>query len=414
MMSFATNEESSHNMERQESLSSRSQFTAVNSKGYLWTPPENTVDSFSQDETMQVERESQNKLAPLQAHTPPASPQYNTLPDIATATGLSVHDSPLYPERRTDRARSQTPLFEGERSQSIPRAQSAPTVSDAQPIPSVTDARTTLAAIRTDNAAPVERQSHTRFFPEILGITTPQSAVDYWNSRINELRDFRKEAACKLPSPKRTSRPSHDWLSDQQLSRLSKPAGVSKTRTVPKMVTKPKASTTTSQVEKTSPPKRRTPKARTYPDFVDSAFPSAQQPTKHKRAPPSKKVEGDNVNWNELPNYAPPISTLESNAKALKATWHGNPVDLSADPDRAALHPQELQVAATLRLSCAQYMTNKRKIFQARLQTIKDGKNFTKTAAQGACSIDVNKASQLWEAFDRVGWLNTSWFEQYL
>ena len=89
-------------------------------------------------------------------------------------------------------------------------------------------------------------------------------------------------------------------------------------------------------------------------------------------------------------------------------------LDLDKDPDRELLHPQELAVAAKLRLSCAQYLTNKRKIFRARLQTLKDGKNFTKTAAQGACAIDVNKASQLWDAFNRVGWFDEKWYAAHL
>ena len=391
----------------------KSQFTPVN--GYLWTPPENTVDSFSKDDTTAPVTEWQNKLPPLQARTPPASPTNNSLPSIASATGFSTQDSPLFPERRTDRARSQTPLFETDRSQSPQRAQSAPSSGDDGAAGSMSDLRSHLPAINTIAASALtDKPSSSEIFPAILGVRTPRDALSYWYSRLGELADMRK-ATSKLPSPKTSSSPERDWLSKSQLRRVSKPTGISKSRTVPKSVSRPKAPTAASHpVEKASPPRRRTPKVRTYSDFVDSAFPQQQQQVKHKRAPPSKKVESDNVSWSELPNFAPSTSTLESNAKSLKATWHGNPVDLSSDPDRIHLHPQELAVAATLRLSCAQYLSNKRKIFQGRLQALKDGKNFTKTAAQGACSIDVNKASQLWEAFERVGWFKESWFEQYL
>ena len=48
------------------------------------------------------------------------------------------------------------------------------------------------------------------------------------------------------------------------------------------------------------------------------------------------------------------------------------------------------------------------------MQAYKDGKNFTKTAAQGVCAIDVNKASQLWDAFQKVGWFEEHWYEKYM
>ena len=154
---------------------------------------------------------------------------------------------------------------------------------------------------------------------------------------------------------------------------------------------------------------------KTMDDFLDTAFPSKEAPTKHKRAPPSKKVEGENVNWTDIPDYAPPVSDLDVNHRALKVSWLGHKLPQNGDePDREYLHEQEIEVASTLRLTPQVYLTNKRKIFQARLQALKDGKNFTKTAAQSACKIDVNKASQLWEAFDKVGWFEQKWFQQYL
>ena len=372
---------------------------AMGSTSYLWTPPENVGDSFSRDDGEKmavVERWQEpagNKLPPLQAHTPPASPEMNTLPSIAAATGYSSsHDSPLFSDdSQRDQAASQTPLFEREREQS--------------PSP-LTNYQYPESAVRSS----ISREPQPEAFPACLGVRTEQDARQYYEDRLAE---FRRLRAYQLPSPRYSASAERDRETRRQIHSLSKPAHVSKPRSTSKTVAKPKAPVSTSPV-KTSPPKRRTPKARTIPDFVDAAFPSTSQGTKHKRAPPSKKVEGDNVNWAELPDYAPSTSTLDLNPKSLKASWHGNPLDLSADPDRAHCHPQELAVAGTLRLSVAQYLTNKRKIFQARLQSIKDGKNFTKTAAQAACSIDVNKASQLWEAFDRVGWLKESWFQQFL
>ena len=367
---------------------------------YLYTPPEQTADSFSHevDDKTHEGQDWRNTLPPLQGRTPPASPETNTLPSLATATGLPTHDSPLYPEPSQDRARSQTPLFNNDRGRSPQRAQSTPSTGAAL---------ASSSGVVSHNS---DSNGRSNVYPAILGITTGQQAMQYWSQCLDELKRMK---TVKLPSPRSSSSSERDWLSTAQLHKVSRPTGVTKTRSAPKAATKPKA-TRAASPEKTSPFKRRTPKARTYNDFVDTAFPSAQSSTKHKRAPPSKKVEGENVSWTDLPDYAPPVDTLDSMPKSLKANWNGNPIDLSTDPDRTNCHPQEVGVAATLRLSCAQYLTNKRKIFQARLQALNDGKNFTKTAAQGACAIDVNKASQLWEAFDRVGWFTESWFQEHL
>src|SRR4030095_11349090 len=90
--------------------------------------------------------------------------------------------------------------------------------------------------------------------------------------------------------------------------------------------------------------------------------------------------------------------------KGLKADWKGQMLDLSNDPDRHVLDPAEVGLAATLRLSCATYLCSKRRIFEARLNALRIGKEFRKTDAQQACKIDVNKASKLWTAYEKVGW----------
>ena len=89
-------------------------------------------------------------------------------------------------------------------------------------------------------------------------------------------------------------------------------------------------------------------------------------------------------------------------------------LDLSNDPDRHLLHEAEVNLAATLRLSCATYLCSKRRIFQARIEALRIGKEFRKTDAQQACKIDVNKASKLWSAYEKVGWFRKEYFEKYL
>ncbi|KAJ5645530.1 hypothetical protein N7507_011541 [Penicillium longicatenatum] len=122
----------------------------------------------------------------------------------------------------------------------------------------------------------------------------------------------------------------------------------------------------------------------------------------------------DDTDFQALQDFSPPLDTLGSNAKALKADWKGQMLDLSNDPDRHMLSPAELNLASTLRLSCATYLCSKRRIFEARVRALGVGKEFRKTDAQQACKIDVNKASKLWTAYERVGWFKPEFFHQYL
>ncbi|KAF2478637.1 hypothetical protein BDY17DRAFT_313924 [Neohortaea acidophila] len=380
--------------------------TALQSAGYLFTPPENTVDSFSHQELDDEELQKEvfegwrtavrqpAQLSPI-VHTPPASPKTTTLPSITSAIGFTVSDSPLYPEQ-TPRARidSQQPLFATE-----PSLSPSPKQAIVKPV-----ASPTLAT-----PAPVRQTLH---YPHNLGVTTKEQAWQYYQDRMAELQKMRGPRL--LPQPEKSPRWNLHKEDRRQLESLTRPAGVSKPRPAAARVpAKVKAPLAPSTLVKAAPSKRRTPKARTMHEFVDSAFPQRESTTKHKRAPPTKKVEGENVNWTDLPDYAPPVADLDTMPRSLKVTWHGHPLT-PTDADVVHLHEQEVAVASTLRLSAAIYLTNKRKIFQARLQSLKDNKNFTKTAAQSACKIDVNKASQLWEAFDRVGWFNPEWFKQWL
>lgn len=140
-------------------------------------------------------------------------------------------------------------------------------------------------------------------------------------------------------------------------------------------------------------------------------------PSKGRSETPDRAsgVKREDVDYNALPDYAPPTSTLPNNPKVLKADWPSNNIlNLSNDPDRHELHEAEVNLAATLRLTCATYLCSKRRIFEARLNALRVGKEFRKTDAQQACKIDVNKASKLWTAYDRVGWFSPEYFEKYL
>ncbi|KAF2002980.1 hypothetical protein P154DRAFT_429607 [Amniculicola lignicola CBS 123094] len=152
---------------------------------------------------------------------------------------------------------------------------------------------------------------------------------------------------------------------------------------------------------------KRTPKARvldSFDDFLPTASPKPARPVTNR----------DDTDFNSLPDFSPPLNTLPNNSKVLKADWRGAMLDLSNDPDRERLHEAEINLASTLRLTCATYLCSKRRIFQARIDALRIGKEFRKTDAQQACKIDVNKASKLWTAYDKVGWFNPEYFRQFL
>ncbi|KAM0267471.1 hypothetical protein ACHAQH_010103 [Verticillium albo-atrum] len=114
-----------------------------------------------------------------------------------------------------------------------------------------------------------------------------------------------------------------------------------------------------------------------------------------------------------LPDLCPPLSSLPDKTNSLKVDWKGTAVDLTNDPNARHLHPDEVTLAAALRLDCATYLTSKRRIFIRRLECARIQKEFRKTDAQQACKIDVNKASKLWTAFDKVGWLDIKWMARF-
>ncbi|KAG7142356.1 SWIRM domain-containing protein FUN19 like [Verticillium longisporum] len=131
---------------------------------------------------------------------------------------------------------------------------------------------------------------------------------------------------------------------------------------------------------------------------------------------PSRRIVAPNRedrDFASLPDLCPPLSSLPDKTNSLKVDWKGTAVDLSNDPNAHHLHPDEVTLAAALRLDCATYLTSKRRIFIRRLECARIQKEFRKTDAQQACKIDVNKASKLWTAFDKVGWLDIKWMAPF-
>lgn len=136
----------------------------------------------------------------------------------------------------------------------------------------------------------------------------------------------------------------------------------------------------------------------------------AKEPRRHS----GKRL--DDVAYDSIPDYAPPISTLpRGNPHSLRVEWrHKTFADLSNDPDRHMLHEAELKLATCLNLSCAKYLCTKRRIFQARFEVLQAGREFKKSDSQKACKINSNKAGKLCGAFEKVGWFDKKYFLEYL
>lgn len=153
--------------------------------------------------------------------------------------------------------------------------------------------------------------------------------------------------------------------------------------------------------------------------IVDTFPPRSQQKASARFGDPHHRINGnkfDDVAYESIPDYSPPLSTLpKGNPHILQVRWRpGMIIDLSKDPNRHMLHEAERRVAATLHLSCAKYLCTKRRIFQARFEALLAGRKFKKTAASKACKIDINKASKLCTAFERIGWFDEKYFLKYL
>lgn len=159
---------------------------------------------------------------------------------------------------------------------------------------------------------------------------------------------------------------------------------------------------------------RPTPKATAIDSFAypDGRFPTPQTPSS---APVRVRAVAtrEDADFEAIPDMSPPLDTLPG-SKCLKADWKGTVLDLSDDPHANLLHPAELHLASVLRLSCASYLTSKRRIFQMKVERERMGLKFMKTDSQKACKIDVNKASKLWTAYEKVGWFDRRYIQQYL
>jgi hypothetical protein len=119
------------------------------------------------------------------------------------------------------------------------------------------------------------------------------------------------------------------------------------------------------------------------------------------------------------PIYYPPNDNLDRlGPNAMKVEWKSSKkLYTSQEYTRfpslkdVKFHSKEVDLAGTINMvHFAQYEESKRLIFQFWYERKSKGMTFTKTHAQQAAHVDVNKASALWTAFDKVSWFSDEAF----
>ena len=122
------------------------------------------------------------------------------------------------------------------------------------------------------------------------------------------------------------------------------------------------------------------------------------------------------IGWASTLDYTPPVVILPPDA--LKVMKIGvktlSMLDVRELPNSDKLHPSEAVAASILRLTPNQYLTAKRRIFQAWFEAKRDERPWNKTAAQTVCNIDVKKTSALWVAFQSSGLFDERYMERHL
>lgn len=149
-------------------------------------------------------------------------------------------------------------------------------------------------------------------------------------------------------------------------------------------------------------------------EYSDVSRVSTPPPVKRRKPVSSPSVQPMVIDWESIPDYSPDVSLLPNNSRCLKVEWKGQPMSLADDPLVGKLHPAEVTLASVLRLPCNLYLDSKRRLFAEKVSRLKKGLPFRRTDAQKSCRIDVNKASRLFAAFEKIGWLNDDKFDRYM
>jgi hypothetical protein len=154
----------------------------------------------------------------------------------------------------------------------------------------------------------------------------------------------------------------------------------------------------------------KTPRPRSAPKVVD---PNA--PPKVSKGQRTDAEFEDALMATAATIYYPPNDNLDRlGPNAMKVEWKSSKKFYSPQESTrfqnlkdVKFHSKEIDLAGTINMvHFAQYEESKRLIFQFWFERKSKGLNFTKTHAQQAAHVDVNKASALWTAFDKVNWFS--------
>jgi hypothetical protein len=335
--------------------------TQFDIKSILLSPPEATrLDHFNQPSTESTMASQMKLLFPIQAsHLPLSPPISPATKNITTeeSSSLATHDPILYPNTESASATSsQVPLFGEAATKRVVHEHVA--------------AREPSLFRYASPPRQVEYELALEFKSHIMQTFAKSNRLAYLSRERAQLMEDqamrsggRRYPVLAPATPERTGRPN----------KVGKPIGVAK------------------------PPRK-----------------SIVRPPRVTPEPGVKRVAREDKDFDQLTDYSPPTSSLPDKYNSLKVEWRGAPIDLDLDPHQHLLHRDELLLAANLRLDCATYLTSKRRIFKARIEALRIKKEFRKTDAQQACKIDVNKASKLWQAYEKVGWLHPKWVEKYV
>lgn len=392
-------------------------------QAHLLTPESPLLDSFSQ--SVPITQQAQASVP-----SPPASPQFNH-------EFQKDYDQQLYPDSSSHNDTTLPPLF-NERGRSV---------WDAHQRTPPTERRLSVASPPSSTISPIVNNAENLRHPQQSQQSTPSKRFvnpvgpvalykhyghEYYEFMLAQMEDHRAQMRSRtLPAPKAPHGADRNTY-DRTVLRSLGTHRVEKPRTISRPTPKARPTRPTSsrgvpaaktpvlaeamlppQVKRERTPARRPARRTTTPDAVGGANPSA---SKRTRAAPTKKLDGKGPSqWSELEDFCPAITSLDKAGVELSVVWNNaSALNLDNDADRVHLHPQELKIASKLRLHCNEYLLNKRRIFAAKVKSLQDNAVFNKTSAQNATSVDVNKASRLWSAFDGAGWFDPVWFEEWL
>lgn len=153
-------------------------------------------------------------------------------------------------------------------------------------------------------------------------------------------------------------------------------------------------------------------------DEATSFHRSSKAPVSPSGAVQRVQLQGDAPklsSWDTFDNgddLFPPASSLDEDGQSLSVKpLKENSLDLSSDPDRMSLHPQELHVASALRLTCAEYLGLKRQLFVLKAQAQAEDRPFNSNTAKSIPGrFNVVVLHRLWRAYTDVGWFDDKWF----